>query len=152
MTLGQKLHNAIKDSGITMPEVAKHIGISEGNLYKLIKKDTFEVAYLLKASSLLGKPLSYFIDDGSLVGSTISQSGTTNIGQTGSGNSQKIMSSATGTRHTGPKANIDDLVIRLSECQQMNQALTRELDITRELVKSKDEMIALLRSSRDRTN
>ena len=60
--LGEKLQQAIKNADYSMTDVAGQIGITESNLYKLFKKDSFEIAYLLKACEVLNLPLSYFIN------------------------------------------------------------------------------------------
>jgi transcriptional regulator with XRE-family HTH domain len=60
--LGEKLQQAIKNADYSMTDVAGQIGITESNLYKLFKKDSFEIAYLVKACEILNLPLSYFIN------------------------------------------------------------------------------------------
>ena len=50
--LGERVKNELNAQGITPTVTANFIGISEGNLYKLFKKDSFEIAYLLKIAEL----------------------------------------------------------------------------------------------------
>ena len=64
--LGERLKKAIELSGKDRLEVASFIGISEGNLYKLFKKDSFEWEYIKKASQITGLELSFFIEAESL--------------------------------------------------------------------------------------
>lgn len=65
--VGEKLKKAIERSGKERVEVASAMGISEGNLYKLFKKDSFELDYLRKASKVLNVPVTYFIEDDSQI-------------------------------------------------------------------------------------
>ena len=125
--LGQKLQSALKNAGISALDAATQIGISEANLYRLFKKDTFEVAYLRKAAAMLNLPISFFLEESPT--SEISQIGDFN--QAGSGNSQKIKVS---------KAPSQELAAELAACR-------RELELTRALVDSKDETITLLRAT-----
>jgi transcriptional regulator with XRE-family HTH domain len=133
--LGQKLQTAIKEANIPMSEAASYMGVSETNLYRLFKKDSFEVSYLRKASELLKLPLSYFLEEGpSSVVAT--QTGTYN--QAGNSNSQKIK--------VGKGAeSIQEMAAALATCQ-------RELALTQALVAAKDETITLLRGSYNRPN
>lgn len=130
--LGQTLQNALKSAGISAADAAAHIGISEANLYKLFKKDSFEVAYLRKAAELLNLPISYFLEDSGPLKN--SQIGDFNL--VGNASSQKIKVS---------KAPSQELAAELAACQ-------RELEVTRALVASKDELITLLRGSYNRPN
>lgn len=65
--VGEKLKKAIERSGKERTEVASAMGISEGNLYKLFKKDSFELDYLRRASRALNIPLAYFIEEDSQI-------------------------------------------------------------------------------------
>lgn len=132
--LGHKLQNAIKSAGMSTAEAAAYIGVSEANLYKLYKKSSFEVAYLIKASELLSLPVSYFLDDESpIVNSQID-----NLTQAGSTVTQKAKSA---------KSPPQSQTIDLNQCQRELEALKRELEVTRALVAAKDETITLLRAS-----
>jgi len=134
MLLGQILQKALKDANITAIDAANYMGISEGNLYRLFKKDTFEVAYLKKAAEMLKIPVSHFFEDEPIV--PVAQMGDFN--QVGSGNTQKIK---------GGKAPSQDLATQLDSCQRDVESLKRELEVTRALVAAKDETISLLRGS-----
>jgi len=134
--LGERLKQAIKNAGIPYAKAALEIGVSEGNLYHLFKKESFEIAYLLKASQFLNLPLSYFLE-GANIGNmreVTFQAGDFN--QAGNGNSQKIKTS---------KAPAQELATELAACQ-------RELEVTRALVASKDELISFLRGTYTRPN
>lgn len=131
--LGKKLQEAIKSAGMSAADAAAHIGVSEANLYKLYKKDSFEVAYLRKASELLNLPITYFLgDDVQLPGYQIGD-----FNQAGTGNKQKVK-----VDKGKPQ---QDLAAALEACQ-------RELEVTRALVAAKDETISLLRGSYTRPN
>ena len=131
--LGKKLQSALKSASISIADAATYIGVSEANLYKLFKKDSFEVAYLIKAAKLLSLPVSYFFDEqASPVPSQIGD-----FLQASSGNSQKIK-----VDKGQPQ---QDLVAALAACQ-------RELALANALVAAKDETIVLLRASFTRPN
>jgi transcriptional regulator with XRE-family HTH domain len=126
--LGKKLQAALKSASISTVDAATYIGISEANLYKLFKKDSFEVAYLIKAATLLHLPVSYFFDEQPLP--VASQKG----------------DSFPASSSTTQKAKVDkgqpqqDLAAALAACQ-------RELALANALVAAKDETIVLLRAS-----
>ena len=137
--LGQRLQTALKSANISTADAATHIGISEANLYKLFKKDSFEVAYLRKASELLNLPLSYFFDD-------FSQGPNSQIGdfnQSGAGNTQKVKVS---------KAPAHELAAQLESCQRDVESLKSQLAMATALVAAKEETISLLRGSYTRPN
>lgn len=126
--LGKKLQAALKSASISTADAAIYIGISEANLYKLFKKDSFEVAYLIKAAKLLHLPVSHFFDE--QPSPTVSQIGDSL--QASSGNSQKVK-----VTKGYPQ---QDLAAALAACQ-------RELALANALVAAKDETIILLRAS-----
>lgn len=131
--LGKKLQSALKSASISAADAATYIGISEANLYKLFKKDSFEVAYLIKAAELLNLPISHFFDEH--IQPANSQIGDFN--QAGNGNSQKVK-----VDKGQPQ---QDLAAALAACQ-------RELALANALVAAKDETITLLRASFTRPN
>ena len=61
--LGERVKNALNEKGLTTTEVANFIGISEGNLYKLFKKDSFDIAYLLKIATLTEYSINHFLEN-----------------------------------------------------------------------------------------
>lgn len=126
--LGQILQKALKDANLSASDAADYMGISEGNLYRLFKKDSFEVAYLKKAAELLKLPVSYFFEENPQPIS--SQIGDFN--QAGNNLSQKVK-----VDKGQPQ---QDLIAALAACQ-------RELEVTRALVAAKDETISLLRGT-----
>jgi hypothetical protein len=134
--LGQILQKALKDAGIAPGDAALHMGISETNLYRLFKKDSFEVSYLKKAASLLNLPLSHFLGDGAPSNVVLQSPQVGNFNQSGNANTQKIKAS---------KAPSQELAAELAACQ-------RELEVTRALVAAKEETISLLRGSYTRPN
>jgi transcriptional regulator with XRE-family HTH domain len=124
--LGKKLQTALKSASVSTADAATYIGISEANLYKLFKKDSFEVAYLIKAAQLLHLPVSYFFDE--QASPTVSQIGDSPP----AGNRQKVK-----VDKGQPQ---QDLAAALAACQ-------RELALANALVAAKDETIVLLRAS-----
>jgi transcriptional regulator with XRE-family HTH domain len=132
--LGDRLKQAIKNAGISYAKAAAEMGISEGSLYNIFKKDSFEVSYLLKAAELVGLPASHFLEDGNQK-TLPSQTGDFN--QAGNSNTQKVK-----VDKGQPQ---QDLAAALAACQ-------RELEVTRALVAAKDETITLLRASYTRPN
>jgi transcriptional regulator with XRE-family HTH domain len=141
--LGEKLQQALKTANISVPDAANYIGISEANLYKLFKKDSFEVAYLRKASSLLGLPVSYFFED-EQPPNLILTTQTGDYNQTGSGNTQKIK--------TTTKAPAHELAAQLDTCLRDVESLRSQLALASALVASKEETISLLRGGYNRPN
>ena len=141
--LGTRLHEAIKNSGLSVDDIANYIGISTSNLYKLYKKDSFEVSYLRKAAEILKLPLSHFLDeDFPHIPAAITQTGDNN--QAGSGNTQKIK--------TTTKAPTHELALQLDTCQRelaMAYQLISSKDAT---IAAKDETINLLRGGYNRPN
>ena len=130
--LGQKLQASLKNANISTAEAAAYIGVSEANLYKLFKKDSFEVAYLRKAAELLKLPISSFLQEEKLE----SDSQISNPAPKSSGNSPK-------GKADNPPVPQQDLVAALAACQ-------RELALANALVAAKDETILLLRASLNR--
>jgi transcriptional regulator with XRE-family HTH domain len=131
--LGQRLQTALKSAGISAADAASYIGISEANLYKLFKKDTFEVAYLRKAAELLKISVASLLDE-------YPQTGNSQIGdfnQAGNSNTQKVK-----VDKGQPQ---QDLAAALAACQ-------RELALANALVAAKEETITLLRASYTRPN
>lgn len=139
--LGQILQKALKEAGITPADAASHIGVSETNLYRLFKKDSFEVSYLKKAAALLNLPLSYFL--GESAPNVVSATQTGDFNQAGNNNTQMVK---------GGKVPVQDLASELDLCHRDNEALKRELALANALVASKDETITLLRASYTRPN
>jgi transcriptional regulator with XRE-family HTH domain len=131
LMLGQILQKALKDANISAVDAADYMGISEGNLYRLFKKDSFEVAYLKKAADLLKLPVSYFFGE-ELTNVPVKTTQTGDFNQAGNGNNQKVK-----VDKGQPQ---QDLAAALAACQ-------RELALANALVAAKDETITLLRAS-----
>jgi transcriptional regulator with XRE-family HTH domain len=141
--LGQILQRALKDANISAPEAANFMGISEGNLYRLFKKDSFEVAYLQKAADLLKIPITHFFQEDALANMSghVTQLGSMN--QAGNSNSQKIKVS---------KAPTQELAAQLDSCQREVDHLKEKLVYANQTIASKDETISLLRATYSRPN
>lgn len=134
--LGQILQKALKEAGISPADAASHIGVSETNLYRLFKKDSFEVSYLKKAATLLNLPLSYFL--GESAPNLVNATQTGDFNQAGTNNSQKV-------KVDKAQASAQDLADKLAACQ-------RELALANALVAAKEETITLLRATYSRPN
>jgi transcriptional regulator with XRE-family HTH domain len=136
--LGQILQKALKDAGVAYADAAAYMGVSETNLYRLFKKDSFEVSYLKKAASLLNLPLSHFLGDSAPSNVEVSSIQTGSYNQSGNRNSQKIKVT---------KAPAHELAQQLDTCQRDNESLKSQLALANALVAAKDETITLLRAS-----
>lgn len=139
--LGNRVKKALKDAGIPFARAAAEMGISEGSLYNIFKKESFEVSYLLKAAEMLGVPPSFFLDD-SEKSTPLTQTGIANQSG-GSNNAQKIRVSGGGT---------DDWQAKYQSCIGERDSLKQQLSLAAALVASKDETITLLRASYNRPN
>ncbi|MCC2546447.1 hypothetical protein LJY25_08325 [Hymenobacter sp. BT175] len=135
--------------GLKPSDIASSIDVSVNYVYKLYKSEHLNTELLQKLSAALEIPLVDFFKEES---ASISQSGTGNIQQTGSRNKQKIMPGAKSTGHTTSATDTEELATKLADCEKDKTSLARELEVTRELVKAKDEMILLLKGSRTNPN
>ncbi|MGI4870667.1 MAG: helix-turn-helix domain-containing protein [Janthinobacterium lividum] len=147
--LGERLKQAIRGAGVSYAKAAIEIGVSEGNLYNLFKKESFDVAYLLKAAQFLKLPLSYFLEDAD-PGHTSIQADDSN--QASSGDSQNVKGdrnqSVTGN-HNKITNNIklDDCKRDLASAEKENAHLREQLASRDAVIAAKDETITLLRGS-----
>ena len=121
-----------------MEYVANHLEISTSNLFKIIKKESFEVSYLLKAAELFKLPVGYFLEDSTLSSIRTNSVQTGDFNQAGNSNTQKV-------KIDKGQAHSQDLAAALAACQ-------RELALANALVAAKDETITLLRGSYTRPN
>jgi transcriptional regulator with XRE-family HTH domain len=129
--LGQRLQAALKSAGISTADAATYIGISEANLYKLFKKDSFEVAYLRKSAALLKTSVAFLLAEVPQISN--SQIGGPTLASDNA--SQQVATKKVKVNKGQPQ---QDLAAALAACQ-------RELEVTRALVAAKDETISLLR-------
>jgi transcriptional regulator with XRE-family HTH domain len=125
MLLGEKIKEAIQKSGFKTEEVAEHIGISYHNLYRLYKKDSFEVKYLLKIAEKLELPLGYFLNDETIGSILHSNSGQANYANQVGSNKQSI--------------NIGQ-----DDCPQKLQALQEKYELLEKTVADKERTIQIL--------
>lgn len=139
--LGQILQKALKDANVSPADAADYIGISEGNLYRLFKKDTFEVAYLKKVADLLKLPIAYFFQESGVANLPEADKLLGSSSQTGNSITPKVKVS---------KAPAHELAQQLDACQREVESLKRELALASALVAAKDETITLLRASYNR--
>jgi transcriptional regulator with XRE-family HTH domain len=62
-SIGDKIKNLIENSKYTVTQVASNLGMTNQNLYKILKKDSVDSKILVELSKLFGVPISYFFDD-----------------------------------------------------------------------------------------
>jgi transcriptional regulator with XRE-family HTH domain len=131
--LGHRLQAALKSAGISTADAAAYIGISEANLYKLFKKDSFEVAYLRKSAELLKTSVASLLAE-------IPQISNSQIGGLTSASGNASQQAAISKVKVDKGQPQQDLAAALAACQ-------RELEVTRALVAAKEETISLLRAT-----
>ena len=142
MTLGEKVKEAIQKAGYKTEDVADQIGISEGNLYKLYKKDSFEVKYLLGIAKLLELPLGYFLND-ETINAALHQTGIGNAGRDIS--NQNIINGDHNTGRTGANIATGELEYRLQLCEAEKKSLQSQLELKDQLIGMQKEMIEQLK-------
>lgn len=130
--LENKIKRKLSEQSMTIQRLATESGISEPTLHAIFNRDDAKLSQLEKIAAALGITLSFLLDENS------QPSGihTGDFNQVGNANTQKIKTS---------KAPSQELASELAACQ-------RELEVTRALVASKDELITLLRGSYNRPN
>ena len=137
--LGTKLQEAIKSAGVTVADAAAYIGVSEANLYKLYKKDSFEVAYLRKAAELLNLPIAYFLG----IDQTAANSQIGNFNQAGNSNIQKIKGN-----QGIIQANTGSTVNNIDDCRRDLAVAQKENELLRSQLADKERIIQLLEKSK----
>ncbi|WP_147275648.1 helix-turn-helix transcriptional regulator [Adhaeribacter pallidiroseus] len=136
MLLGQKVKNAINEAGLTTEDVAYKIDMSSNNLYRLYKKDSFEIKYLIKIAEIVKKPLSYFIselDQEERGQYNLAQGGIGN--QAGNNNKQKIMPiHGKEAFIESSDINLNKLQHELELCQRENSHLKNQISLQEDLI------------------
>jgi DNA-binding Xre family transcriptional regulator len=111
-------------------ELAKMIGVSENNLYRLYKRDSVETKYIEKLCQVTGVSiLTFFEDTGSL---PVNQS----TGEGGVNQHRSISGSIRTNTAIDPKTDID-----LNVCLERVKGLEREVSILREVNQNYAEML-----------
>ncbi|WP_207436003.1 helix-turn-helix domain-containing protein [Sabulibacter ruber] len=126
MLLGEKVKQAISASPFKTEDIAEEIGITPNNLYRIYKKDSFEIKYLLKICEKLELPVTYFLGEGT----SISNSGQMQVAHQVGKNRQQVS--------TGGE-DVSELRHQLEICQLERANLEQRL-------KDKEELIEVLRS------
>lgn len=142
--IGRKIEQIAGQKGFKPADLANSIGVSVNYVYKLYKSAHINTELLEKLSAAFSVPMVAFFQEDALP-SNVTQSGAGNI--IGSGNRQQITTGAESTGRTASSTSTEELAAKLADCQKDKSFLERELEVTRQLVKSKDEMILLLRGS-----
>lgn len=127
MILGERLKQAIESSGFSNELIASKIGMSATNLYRLFKKETFEIKYLVQIAEFLQLPLSYFLNDETLQTLTLS----------GSGNMVQ-------QAHQVKKNHQQISMGGADECQQQLQTLQEKYELQQQLLAEKERTIEIL--------
>lgn len=127
-----RIKEKLSEQSMTIQRLATESGVSEPTIHAIFNRGDAKLSQLEKIASALKTTLSFFLDEQSH--SSVNQAGDFN--QAGTSNSQKIKVS---------KAPAQELASELAACQ-------RELEVTRALVASKDELISFLRGTYTRPN
>jgi transcriptional regulator with XRE-family HTH domain len=127
MMLGQLVKQAIHESDFKTEDVADFIGITPNNLYRLYKKDSFEVKYLIKIAEKLNLPLGYFLNDETIGAIT----------QGGSGN-QLQQATNVGKNRQQISMGADD------DCPKQLEVLQEKYELQKQLLVEKERTITLL--------
>lgn len=61
--IGFKIKNLIENSKYTVAQVADLMGMTNQNLYKILKKDSVDSKIIIELSKLFGVSVNYFFDD-----------------------------------------------------------------------------------------
>jgi len=61
--VGYKIKHIIKKSDFSVKHVAKKIGMTHQNLYRLLKKESIESKHLERIAKLLDVPVGYFFNE-----------------------------------------------------------------------------------------
>ena len=120
-----KIKIAARKKGLTVKEMLSELQIPESNFYNWQKKGSLETKYLEKIAVYLGVPVGYFF--GEPVG--LSQSGTGNVVVNGDIKAREVK----------------QILSHSHELEKENERLKAELRGCQELLKSKDEIIKLLK-------
>lgn len=131
MILGTQVKKAIEDSEFSTEEVADYIGMSAVNFYKIYKKESFKIKYLITIAEKLNLPLGHFLNKETI--GAITQGGSGNLLQSANNvgkNRQQISVGA------------DD------DFQKQLEALQREYKLLEKTVAYKEMITELLRGQK----
>ena len=75
---GEDLKRLILQSGLPLTKVAEALGISQQNLSGILSRDDIKTGTLEKVAEFLGKPISFFYNEGNVA--AVGGDGTANAG------------------------------------------------------------------------
>lgn len=129
--LGNKLKQAIESSAYSTEDIAAMIDMSSANLYRLYKKDSFEIKYLQQIAEILKLPISYFFDEEAY--HSVSQVGIGNA--TGNIKNQKNISGSQTGSTSADYNNVTELQQELKACRDDKDQLSKQLfEVQQELI------------------
>ena len=70
MHLGQRIKHLIESAGITQSELADELGLLQGAISKIYKKQDFNVSILIKISNVLGLTIDEILQDENIYNNT----------------------------------------------------------------------------------
>ena len=135
MLLGQRVKQAIHDSEYKTEDIADFVGITTNNLYRLYKKDSFEIKYLVKIAEKLELPLGYFLNDDT-IGSILH-------GNTGQANYANKVGSNQQTISVGGGLSKE-------ECEQQLKDLKEKYNLAIKSLADKDLIIEMLQGKKEK--
>ncbi len=148
MHIGKKVKSLVENTeNLTVRAFAEALEMTEQNCYKIFKSENLNTELLKKISDFLKVPITSFFED-SDVNNSYYQSGIGNFSGNTTGNKikQKIMPGGEKGSEGGITGNIAKITFDLQACLFEKKSLERELDLTQQLLASKDQLIAQLQS------
>ncbi|QNF34330.1 hypothetical protein HUW51_16965 [Adhaeribacter swui] len=143
MLLGEKIKAAVEASDFSAEMVANYIGISSVNLYRLYKKDSFEIKYLIKISELLKVPLSQFLpeENANVPSGPVNQHGLINT--LGNIKKQSIKSNSGNAESDYLPSQVDEekLLQQIESLHAEIKSLQKEVALKDQIINLKDQLI-----------
>jgi len=128
MLIGEKIKKAIERTSLDPVKVAAAINMSTANLYRIFKRDSVETKYLLRLSSLLNIPLSYFYEDSQTIDNFVNQNGEISHNE----GSSSERSSSTSHSKSDLKYELEKALFKI----EMFEQRLRDKDLIIELLKA----------------
>lgn len=133
MIVGEKIKKLIELSGKSVKEVADEIGMTNQNLYKILKKDSVESQLLTLFANKFDVPITYFFDN--------KPSGKANAASIGNSNTTIAVAEGGSRYEVGTSGAKDEERNRLVAENEMLKRLIAEKDL---LIAEKERMIQVL--------
>lgn len=71
--VGEKIKVALDQMGIKYKIVAKQLGMTDGNLQKIFRKEKIDTELLYRFSKLTGKPIGWFLDENAIISEPVTK-------------------------------------------------------------------------------